>query len=165
MKIEDICQILEQAMQLERDGRAFYLKAAERTTAERGREMFLSLADDEAIHLRVLGEQLAAIQSRGVCELLPEIGQADPEWDKGIFPTDPSIFEKSVRQDASDTDALIFALQAEHKSYELYRNAANAVEDPQAKRMFQWLAGVEQAHFNQLMLNYDSLVTTGQWAN
>ncbi|MBC7257118.1 MAG: hypothetical protein H5T66_13550, partial [Chloroflexi bacterium] len=38
---------LSQALKLEREGRAFYLKAAEEVRDERCRKTFLSLADDE----------------------------------------------------------------------------------------------------------------------
>ena len=39
-------QALLQAIRLEQDGYKFYIEAAERMADPRGREMFLSLADD-----------------------------------------------------------------------------------------------------------------------
>lgn len=165
MNLSSECQAIEMGMQLERDGRAFYLKAAERTTDPKGRAMFLSLADDEAIHLRVLEEQLAAIQQKGYCEVLPEMEEAEAGWDEELFPRDPVLLEKIVHPEASDIDALIFALQAEHKSYELYRRMAKETQDEKARQMFRWLASAERGHFNQLMLNYESLLQSGHWAN
>lgn len=158
------CQAIEMGMQLERDGREFYLKAAERTSDARGRQMFLSLADDEASHLRALERQLEAVQADNRCLVLPEVTEADMGWREPLFPRDDSLLRRVVRPEASDTDALIFAIQAENKSYELYREMADTSTDPAAVAMFEWLAAAEKGHFNQLMLNYESLVTSGHWS-
>jgi len=158
------CQAIEMGMQLEREGHEFYLNAARRTDDERGKQMFLSLADDEAIHLRTLERQLEAVQAGGTCLVLPEVDEVETGWSEPLFPKDSDIFNKTVGADTDDTDALIFAIQAENKSYELYREMANTSEDPAAVAMFQWLATAERGHFNQLMLNYESLMTEGHWA-
>jgi len=159
------CQAIEKAMQLERDGREFYLKAADRTSNKHGREMFLSLADDEEIHLHVLERQLEAIQEKGRCELLPEAQEPEAGWEAPLFPKDKEQFEKAVHPQASDLEALHFALQAENESFELYRKMAGQSQDPHAKQMYRWLASVERGHFNQLMLNYESLLSSGHWAS
>ena len=54
-------QALRQAMRLEEDGYRFYTAAAERTADPRGKEMFLSLADDEKLHLRIVRDQYQAL--------------------------------------------------------------------------------------------------------
>jgi len=157
-------QAIEMGIQLERDGREFYLKAAERTNDERGKTMFRSLAHDEAIHLRVLEQQLEAIQLSDHGRDLSEVEQASADWNTPLFPKSPDLFDKTVDPEASDLDALVFAIQIEHKSFELYREMANESEDPPAIEMFKWLAGAERSHFNQLMLNYESLINFGHWA-
>lgn len=157
-------QAIEMGIQLEQDGREFYLKAAKRTSDERGKEMFLALADDEAIHLRILQQQLEALQSEKPANNLPEIEPAGADWDIPLFPKDPTLFEKTVQPEASDIDALIFAIQIEHKSFELYREMATQADNPTTAEMFKWLASVERGHFNQLMLNYESVIHSGHWA-
>ena len=159
------CQAIEMGMQLERDGREFYLKAAKRTNGAGGKQMFLSLADDEAVpHLRALERQLEAIQAGKKCLVLPEVDQVDAGWSEPLFPKERGYTQKGVGADANDIDALIFAIQAENKSFELYREMADTSEDPTAVAMFKWLAAAERGHFNQLMLNYESLMTHGRWA-
>lgn len=158
------CQALEKGMQLERDGREFYLKAAERTSSQSGKQMFLSLADDERVHLQVLERQLHTLQQEGRCQLPEEAGEITSDWDQPLFPKDREVFEKTVDPTAGDLDALHFAIQAENQSFEFYRKAAGETEDPAARQMYKWLASVERGHFNQLMLNYESLVHSGHWA-
>ena len=43
--------IIQEAIQLERDGRQFYLDAAGKASSDLARQMFESLADDEVIHI------------------------------------------------------------------------------------------------------------------
>lgn len=158
-------EALEMAIQLEREGQAFYKKAAARTLSEKGRAMFLSLADDEKRHEQILERQCNALTENQCFADIPEMGAVSADWDAPIFPKDASIFEKVVRGDASDVDALLFAIQAENKSFELYRKLAKETDDAAGQAMFRWLASVERGHFNQLMLNYESLLSSGAWAD
>jgi rubrerythrin len=163
--MDERLKALEMAMQLERDGQVFYRKAASRTNSPKGRAMFLSLADDEALHLRLLERQCNSLTENHCYAPLTEMGAAGPDWDAPIFPKDPGLFKKAVQPDASDADALLYAMQAENKSFELYRKLAQEASDPAGQALFRWLASVERGHFNQLMLNYESLVSSGAWTN
>jgi len=163
--VEEQLKALEVAMQLERDGQAFYRKAAARTGSAHGRETFLSLADDEAQHLRILERQCNYVTSNQCFARLPEIGEPQSNWDEPLFPKDPALLNKAVRSDAGDADALLFAIQAENKSFELYRKMARETQDDAGRSMFRWLASVERGHFERLMLNYESVLRSGVWAD
>ena len=179
---------LNQAIELEVKGQRFYLEAAERTTNAKGVEMFCSLADDEAIHERILRRQLDAL-SKGegwVSVLSPLIslrtstveglpgGVAEVKadlttplrqaQDTALFPEGEEAFQKAVQPDASDLDALLFAMQIENESFNLYREMAEKTDDPNGKRMYEYLTDAERGHFEQLMLNYEHLSTAGSWA-
>jgi rubrerythrin len=153
-------QALRQAIRLEQDGYKFYTEAAERTTDPRGREMFLSLADDEKLHLRIVQDQYEALSAGTGWVSFPEALEFKSiDLDKSLFPPE----EESIAPEASDTDALLFALEIENESYELYRKAASETADPAGKAMYQYLASQERTHFDILMLNYEHLVSTGSW--
>jgi hypothetical protein len=81
-----------------------------------------------------------------------------------LFPEGEEAFQKAVRPDASDQDALLFALQIENESFNLYRELAQTTDDPNGKRMYGYLANAERGHFELLMLNYEHLSTVGGWA-
>jgi rubrerythrin len=163
---------LNRAIELEVEGQRFYLEAAECTTNPKGAEMFHSLADDEVIHERILRHQLDAL-TRGegwvpvlsTVEGLPE-GVAEVSTDLAalIFPESEKVCEGAVRPDESDLEALLFALQIENKSFDLYRDLAQTTDDPNGKRMYEYLAEAERGHFERLMLNYEHLSTVGNWA-
>ena len=155
---------LNRAIELEVEGQRFYLEAAECTTNPKGAEMFHSLADDEVIHERILRHQIDAL-TRGEGWVLPE-GVAEVSTDLGalIFPESEKVCEGAVRPGDSDLDALLFALQIENKSFDLYRDLAQTTDDPNGKRMYEYLAEVERGHFERLMLNYEHLSAVGNWA-
>ena len=158
--LEALCQ----AIRLEQDGYKFYAEAAERTADPRGREMFLSLADDEKLHLRIVEDQYEAVTSDEGWVSFPEAMACKPvDLDKPLFPPEEEALEKAIDPKASDTDALLFALQIENESYELYRKAATETADPTGKEMYQYLATQERTHFEILMLNYEHLVSAGSW--
>lgn len=161
---------LNQAIELEVKGQRFYLEAAECTTNPKGAEMFRSLADDEVIHERILRRQLDALtQGEGWVKsslLLPE-GDAEVTADLAalIFPESEKVCGEALRPDESDLDALLFALQIENESFNLYREMVQTTEDPNGKHMYAYLANAERGHFEQLMLNYEHLSTVGSWAS
>jgi rubrerythrin len=157
-------QALRQAMRLEQDGYRFYTEAAERTADPRGKEMFLSLADDEKLHLRIVRDQYEALStSKGWGSFAEALELKPVDVDKPLFPPERGAFEKAIDPKAGNTDALLFALQIENQSYELYRKAAGETADPAGKDMYQRLASYERTHFDILMLNYEHLVSTGSW--
>jgi rubrerythrin len=161
-------QALRQAIRLEQDGYKFYTETAERTADPRGREMFLSLADDEKLHLRIVRDQYEALSAGKGWVSFSEALERSPELVEGLKPIDldKPLFppeEGAVDPKASDTDALLFALQIENESYELYRKAATETADPAGKAMYQFLASQERTHFDILMLNYEHLISAGSW--
>jgi rubrerythrin len=163
-EIDTTLTVLNQAIELEIEGQHFYLKAAECTTDPKGAEMFRSLADDEVIHERILRRQLDAL-TQGEGWVLPEgVAEVTADLAALIFPESEKVCEEILRPDESDLDALLFGLQIENKSFNLYREMAEKTEDPNGKRMYEYLADAERGHFERLMLNYEHLSTVGSWA-
>jgi len=153
---------LEKAIRIEKDGRRFYLRAAERTTDQRGKEMFLSLAHAEEDHLRIVEKQYDSLsEGRGWLALAEATGEVD--LGRPLFPPGREALEKMVRPDDSDLDALLLALGFENDSYELYRKGYAETDDPQGKAMYEYLADMEREHFETLMRNYEHLSRTGSW--
>jgi rubrerythrin len=154
---------LKQALELEKKGHQFYQQAAKRTVDPKGAAMFGSLADDEVIHQRVIQRQIDAL-TRGQDWLdLQEIGDIKADLQTPLFPAGRLELEKAIQPDASDMDALLFALKIENDSFDLYAKQAQVSQDLNATRMFGFLADAERTHFNLIMLNYESLSSQGGW--
>jgi rubrerythrin len=154
---------LKQALELEQQGRDFYRQAAEKTSSERGKTMFRQLAEDEVKHYQALQRQLDALESgKGWIQDTEGHEQTEVNTDS-LFPPDQATMRERISGHASDIDALHVALDLENEAYNLYREAAESVADPAGKQLYRYLAGLERAHFDLLMLNYEELSRYGQW--
>ena len=151
-------EVLAKGMRLEEDGRKFYLKAAEETIDPKGKEMFLSLADDERSHYEVIKRQYDSLMKEGKWVVVPEEHNIEPvDLDKPLFPPGKEGLKGVVPPEASEMDALLFALEIENDSYNLYRQAALEADDPVAREMYIYLSNAERTHFDLLMANWEYL--------
>ena len=155
---------LAQALGLEQRGRRFYVEAAERTSDPKGAETFRSLADDEVLHADIIQRQIDSLEKGEGWELSDGMAGGDADLGTPLFPKGKVDLEKAVRPDASDLEALLFALKIENDSFDLYARQAQAATDLKAKEVYEYLAGAERTHFNLLMSNYEHLSTVGSWA-
>ena len=158
-----VVEALQKAMQLEQDGQRFYLQAAERTLDPRGQEMFRSLADDEDIHFGMLQRQYEALTGGEGWVVLVDSPAGGLDLEEQLFPPDKEAMEAAIYADASDIDALHFALELENNAYQFYRRAARETAEPAGKAMYEGLASMEREHFNLLMANYEHMSTVGRW--
>jgi len=152
----DTLDILNKALKLEQESREFYLRAAKLSGEEETKQMFRQLADDELNHYNFLQRQYASFICDDVGCAIPELDKVEPlDLKEPIFPTDKKAVEE-LTEDATIEDALLFALGTEDKSFKLYRESAETVDDPAAKQMFMKLAAAETKHFETLMHRYES---------
>jgi len=163
MANEGALQVLSQALRLEQEGREFYLAAAENTADQRGKEVFLSLANDEQKHADMVRRQLNAVEGDGAYVLLPDLDVASIDVDDKLFPGTDADISAITGDAADDLEALAIALENEVKSYDLYRKAAQDAVDPVAKTVYTWLASAERTHFDLLMSNWQSLADRSGW--
>jgi len=143
----ELSELLTQALQLERDGKDFYLRAAR--LAPNAAEMFERLAADEEQHYATLQRIMQAPDK--LADLLPSptvppLDVADPIFPRGVNPLDLLPPEPTVN------DALVFGMSSEMKSVRLYREAARQAEPESAVyRLLVQLITAEVGHFNTLM--------------
>ncbi|MBM2824420.1 MAG: hypothetical protein HW402_84 [Dehalococcoidales bacterium] len=156
--------VLKQAMALEQEGRGFYLKAAQTSADKKGQETFHHLADDEQGHYNLIKRQYDALTSDGQWVGSPEIKPVAIDLNKPLFPRSKEAREKAVTTRSSDWDALLFGIDIEIKSYDLYRQTALATGDPLGKQMFTFLTSEEKRHFDLLMMRYDALFGPIAWS-
>jgi rubrerythrin len=150
----DALEILNRAQQFEQEGEKFYHKAAGATDDADTKRMFLSLAEAEQDHHRYLERQREAIAAGRSWLPVPELQErgtgevSAPDFPEGLAAVD------QLPQNATDEEALLFALGVEKKAYELYVEAARTIDDPNAKALFGFLAREEREHFDTLLHRY-----------
>ena len=155
--------IFDFAMKMELDGKAYYEMLSDETTNTGLKTIFARLAADEQKHYDLIKRQHSTLTSESKWSSSSGIKPVGMDLDKPLFPRGIEALEKTIATRSSDWDALLFGLDIELKSYDLYRKAASQIEHPLGKQMFEFLAGQEQSHFNVLMMRYDSLFGPVSW--
>ena len=149
-------EIVRVAIQLEEDGRKFYLAAASNAGSDATRKTFESLAADEVNHIA------------WIKKIYPDIEPVDINQElyarvKDIFASAPADFRQGIRDSQSDIDALDRAIEIEDKATAAYDKWADEAELPDLKELCQKLASVERFH-RQLLENMKTyLEQTDDW--
>ena len=151
----DPLEALNDALCREQEGHEFYLKAAEHTENPLGAAMFRNLADVASVQVELLETQIEALTQNNTW-MLPEcVLECEFDLDTPPYPRDRIAFEREIRPDASDTDAILFALQAENNHYSTYAQQAKTSANADARRFYTYLAEQSRTRMDLLMLNYE----------
>lgn len=153
---------LRTAIQLEKEGLRAYLRFARQTKDETGKNMFIILASDEVDHMSILEKQLESHLEGGPWV---KVETKDSDIQKIL----PRIREKAPKTEGKSglhqVDALRMALDFEKRSMDFYTGQAGLTQDPVAKELFQKLARMEEAHYEIIQAELDSIGRTGFWFN
>ena len=157
--------VVQQGMEMERQGHGFYMQQAARTGDARGKTMFVALAQDELAHLTVLKGQYESLSRTGAWK---EWSQTEPAKDRAadaptLFPRTPVEAQKAVKADAGDLDALRFGISIEDKSYQFYSGLAEKATEAVSRSLFQRLANEEDGHRKLLQDTFDYLDDPEGW--
>ena len=152
----DELTVLTKAMKLEREGKRFYLQAAGASQDPETAGMFKTLAEDEEHHYAYIERQVNELKAGKGWVHIPELDQVEAvDAQAPIFPAGKQAPEVLPAKPSLE-DALLFGLDTEIKSYELYRHCAGSIDNPEARQTFTKLAAAERGHFDTLMMRYES---------
>ena len=156
---EKVIKFIQEAIQLEIDGREFFNQAAEITHNELGKKMFFRLAQEEVKHLEAFSK------------LFSSIVKTD-EWKKYVKreeskPRSQVIEELASRmkkaEGKSEIEALSIGMELEQKAINFFSSTARDMSDSQAKEIFDKICDEERFHYDLLQAQYDSLTNSGFW--
>ena len=175
----EVLKAIETAIQIEKDGLAFYTEAARQTDDPNGKKMFKSLARDEAAHLKLFEDARQALLEKGNWLSPEEVAAISPgEFERSpIFPTGEEVkatlrpfdgAQDRLRSGQAEVpkrelDALQRGLQAEKDSIAFYSQERDKTDDPDGKAMYAYLVEQEEGHRTILQGEYDYLTRTGFW--
>ncbi len=150
-------QIFAYAMQMEKDGEAYYRQLANKSPDPGLTTILTMLADQEAKHLEVIQE-------------LKEGHQAQLSGGK-IRKDLKNVFAKLQKQAStfdfsiSQIDLYKKAEELEQKSRDFYLENANTIASPAGKELFNLLAGEEKLHAEVLesLIEFVSRPESGMW--
>ncbi len=148
-------EILEKAIVFEEEGMAFFQDRAQNAPSTLERNLFNSLAKDEAGHKAYLVKMREEILRENSLTVLPDVDDDHVMDVRAIFQgalddaNDPYDFE------LEELEIIKGAMDVERRGYTMYAKAAEAVTTPKAKDLFAHLATEEQNHYTLLKNTYD----------
>ena len=157
---EDVKEAIKGAIQMERDGYDFYMKAAAQTSSEMGRTIFESLANDEQIHLQTF--QKIFEDSVGKDEWNMLVNSSNKYAKIPVFPKDLNAVE-GAEPDTNELDAIHMAMDAEKEAIEYYTNILESTDDEQVIEIIKEIINQEKSHYLILQEEFTHLSKTGYW--
>ena len=152
----DPIEVLNDALCREQEGHNFYVKAAGRTENISGKRMFLDLAEQSLIQIKILEEQIETLTQNNSW-MLPECVLAcEFDLENSALPRDNKQFMKEIHPDTSERDAIIYALSAENTNYVAYVDLAKTTSHPEAQQFYKYLADQARTRTELLMLTYEA---------
>jgi len=155
---------LQTAIQMEIDGKEFYLKSSKAIRNEPGSKLFQTLAAEEDIHQRVFTEIYNKLKSK---QQWPDV--KIPAHDTKKLPT---VFKAAMEKLGRDHTALKAELDAvktgmdmENKTLDFYRNRSAKAAFNAEKQLYNAFAGQESEHFSLLQDYYEFLTSPADYFN
>jgi len=153
-------EAIKKAIQMEKDGRAFYQKAAAQTSSEMGRTIFESLANDELIHLDAF--QKIFEKRVGKEEWTALVNSGRKYANLSIFPKDLKELEGG-HPETNELDALNLAMEAEREAVDFYSGILEAAKDQEVIDIINEIIQQEKNHYLILNEEFTHLSSTGHW--
>ncbi|GAM08158.1 rubrerythrin [Geobacter sp. OR-1] len=141
-------EIIKFAVQREEDAVQLYTRAAEMTASIAARKMFEEFVAEETGHKKVFSQMDLAKAEQYKANKVPDMGISK------------YLVHLELKPDMSYPQILQFAIKTEENAYQLYKAAAEAVDDPQLKKTLEVFADVELGHKKRIEAIYDEKVLT-----
>ena len=155
-------EALQIAIQMEIDGKQFYLKASQESSSELGKKLLQSLATEEDYHRQKFEEIYDAVRNKKAWPAT----DFQPDGGKGlrtIFARATEETGSNTKASATESDAVQTAMDMENKSYDFYQNQGkNATYDAEGD-FYQTVAAEEREHHIILLDYYEYLQDPAAW--
>ena len=138
------------AVQMEIDGKKYYLQASQRSINKAGKELFQWLAAEEDKHRRIFASIFAAI---GKQKAWPEVHLAAGKGIKleTLFSEELRAAQPNTRGKDSEIESISGAMEMENKTREYYISRDKQATFDAEKKLYSALAAEEEGHYLALV--------------
>jgi len=148
-------EILEKAIAFEEEGMAFFQDRAQNAPSTLERNLFNSLAKDEAGHKAHLIKMREDVLRENSLEVLPDVSDDHVASLRGIFDAAIEGANDPYNYEVEELEILKGAMDVERRGYHMYAAAAAELSAGKARDIFEQLAMEEQNHFALLKNTFD----------
>lgn len=147
---------IETAIRMETDAIDFYAEASKKAKNKVGKEMFLSIVEDERRHLKMIRDILKEMET--------PFTEVNPMMNiKTIFEEPRQEMMERVTATDDELNAFKIAMDMEKRGVEFYKNVASGAETQKEKELFERLTKEEEQHFAVFANTYFFMQNTGSW--
>jgi bacterioferritin (cytochrome b1) len=147
---------VEIAIKMQTDAIKFYTEAAEKTKNSVGKQMFLTIVQDEKRHLETLTQIF-----KGLDITVQDVSPM--ENIRTVFDSMKTGMLKRVEATMDELEAFKIAMQMEKEGVEFYKKASAGAKTEKEKALFERLIKEEQEHYNIFANTYFFMSDTGSW--
>ncbi len=155
MQARTALDAIKTAILAEMQGLELYRSAAERTKDPEAKKMFEMLAREESEHNAMLRQQFQSLVNDS--KWLPP-PQVDPDDGFAGLVADEA-WRKSLEFGNMELSVVSIGVGLETRAIAFYQKAADMTEDPEGKKVFEWLVSWERGHLKWLQWLEDDLKT------
>jgi rubrerythrin len=153
--------ILKQALLLEKRGYVFYRTVAEQSKDPIVKEFFIMMAEEEKSHIEALTTQFKALKEN-------ENFTAVPLPHSNVSHVATKVLNKETQNRIASADfeaaAISAAILMEEKAIEFYSEQAQSTDDPEGKKLYNWLFEWEGTHL-RFLIEIDKKLTESIWTD
>ena len=157
---DEVKNAIKTAIQMEKDGFAFYKKASVQTSSDMGKDIFESLANDEQLHLEIFQKLFQDKIEK--TEWINLVNSSKKYADINIFPKDLKQIE-GANPDTNELDALEIAMNSEREAIDYYGEIKEKTKEDEIRKIINEIIEQEKNHYSILQEEFDHLSKTGYW--
>jgi rubrerythrin len=153
---------LQTAIQMEIDGKDFYLKASRASNNELGKKLLQSLADEEDQHRQTFEEIYDNIRAKKGwprTDFQPDHGRGL----RTVFARALEAEESGIKTLPTELDAVQTAMAMENETYDFYKRQGQTASHDAERDFYQALAAQESEHHRILLDYYEFLKNPASW--
>ena len=151
--MNNIDDLLKEAMNAEVKAKEFYLNAAEKAQSQAGKKFFKELANFEQKHFARV-KKIIESRNKDIQLETTEPAQEMPTVKSEV----QGEFEPNKQEVA---DILTLGIKAEKEAQERYKKIAESIDDPEGKEIFNNLAEDERRHHDNLEAQFYQISNKG----
>lgn len=151
---------LQVAIQMETDGKKFYLKASQESGNEAGRKLLESLAAEEDIHKKNFEDIYASIKNN---QGWPDLAPAPVDNLRTVFTESLEASEPGLKAKPTELAAVKTAMDMENKTYDYYKVQKESASGSVEKAFYEALMAQERGHYMVLSDYYEYLEDPAGW--
>jgi rubrerythrin len=156
---EKTAQAMKTAIEMEKSGHKFFTEASGKVSHEVGRKLFSRLAAEEIDHMRTFEKIFSEVS--GGADWKEAVRAVRPRKRVPYF--DEARKEFKVGDMSVELDYLRKALDLERNAMQFFEKAIQDAESDEAREVFKRILEEEQAHYDLIQSEIDSINGTGFW--